>query len=237
MRDVFDVVFMGRGNAGSGPGRRRGFGGSGSDVRREWLAYLERGFAENRPWDRTVRDMVLARPETAADRGSIWFLYGGATSISRLQRPFRPPSSGSRCSVRSATTTSWCGDPAEGLLGLVAFFSRGKNLDTAQGPTVSEAAIGGFTNFATLAGQSFPAELTFLGRDVPEVRPAADVKEMDAPALYQPSAPGSTSSSRVPLFSRRARATAGSRRTLSANCAVARKAVPGRMTWEPGADG
>src|SRR5439155_5583180 len=24
MRDVFDVVFMGRGNAGSGPGRRRG---------------------------------------------------------------------------------------------------------------------------------------------------------------------------------------------------------------------
>src|SRR5204863_8699 len=44
--------------------------------RREWLAYLERGFAENRPWDRTVRDMVLARPEAATDRGSIWFLYG-----------------------------------------------------------------------------------------------------------------------------------------------------------------
>src|SRR5207249_9739132 len=107
--------------------------------------------------------------------------------------------------------------------GLVAFFNRSKNRDTFQGPTVSESAIGGFSSFATLAGQSFPAELTFFGTNVPEVRPAANVKEEDSPALYQPLSPGASSSQpRVPLFSRRA---LFADRVLRGNPRVARAAV------------
>jgi hypothetical protein len=224
MRDVFDVVFMGRGNTGAGPGRRRGSAGAGQDVRREWLSYLERGFAENRPWDRTVRDLVLARPEAEADRGSIWFLYGRRDRYQEIAETVASSILGIQ--VQCAQCHNHFVVPEilqKDYWGLVAFFNRGKNVDTAAGPAVSEAAIGGFSSFATLAGQSFPAELTFFGTNVPEVRPAVDVKEEDSPALYQPPPPGSASSQpRVPLFSRRAQFAD---KVLRGNPRVARAAV------------
>src|SRR5438046_1309675 len=72
LRDVFDVVLIGRGEAQP---RRRRFDAGPSDGRSQWLAYLERSFAENRPWDRLVKDLLIARPTAEADQGAVWFLY------------------------------------------------------------------------------------------------------------------------------------------------------------------
>ena len=65
LREVFDVVLMGR---------------RGADFERQrtdnkWYDFLETGFRENRPWDRLVRELIVGRPSTPADRGAIWFLY------------------------------------------------------------------------------------------------------------------------------------------------------------------
>jgi hypothetical protein len=190
MRDVFDVVFMGRAGASPAPRRRRGKAAPAESMRREWLDYLERGFAENRPWDRTARDLVLARPAGAADRGSIWFLYGRGDRYQEIAEAVSSSLLGVQ--VQCAQCHNHFMAPEiqqKDYWGLVAFFNRSKNMDTAGGPSVSEAAIGGFSNYATLAGKSFPAELTFFGANVPEMRPAPNVTEQDLPTLYQP-APG-----------------------------------------------
>jgi hypothetical protein len=230
MRDVFDVMFMGRDAGSPGPRRRRGDAAQAQGARREWLAYLERGFAENRPWDRTARDLVFARPEAAADRGSIWFLYGRRDRYQEIAEAVSSSLLGVQ--VQCAQCHDHFTVPEikqKDYWGLVAFFNRSKNLDTAAGPSVSEAAIGGFSNFATLAGQSFPAELTFFGANVPEMRPAPNVTEEDSPALYQPISPGSAAGevgtpapARVPIFSRRAQFAD---RVLKGNPRVARAAV------------
>jgi hypothetical protein len=224
MRDVFDVVFMGRSDASPGQRRRRGRGGQAQEVRREWLAYLERGFAQNRPWDRTVRDLVLARPEKPEDRGSIWFLYGRRDRHQEIAEVVAASLLGVQ--VQCAQCHNHLVVPEilqKDYWGLVAFFNRSKNQETADGPVVAESAIGGFTNFTTLAGKSFPAELTLFGRKVPEVRPAAEVKEEDSPWLYQAAPKGAPGGgSRVPVFSRRA---LFAQQVLRGNPRVARAAV------------
>lgn len=229
MRDVFDVVFMGRTGASPAPRRRRGKAAQSESVRREWLDYLERGFAENRPWDRTARDLVLARPAGAVDRGSIWFLYGRGDRYQEIAEAVSSALLGVQ--VQCAQCHNHFMAPEiqqKDYWGLVAFFNRSKNVDTAEGPSVSEAAIGGFSNYATLAGKSFPAELTFLGASVPEMRPAPNDKEQDLPALYQPAPGGAAASApRVPIFSRREQFAD---RVLRGNPRVARAAV--NRFWE-----
>jgi hypothetical protein len=223
MRDVFDVVFMGRGGASSGPRRRRGGEAYAQELRREWLAYLERSFAENRPWDRLVRDLVLARPQAAEDRGAIWFLYARRDRHQEIAEAVAASLLGVQ--VQCAQCHNHFMVPEiqqKDYWGLVAFFNRSKNQETAGGPVVVESAIGGFASFTTLAGKSFPAELTLFGRSVPELRPAADVKEEDLPSLYTPGAQGSGPGARVPIFSRRAQFA---ERVLRGNPRVARAAV------------
>jgi hypothetical protein len=93
---------------------------------------------------------------------------------------------------------------------------------------VAESAIGGFANFATLAGQSFPAELTFFDAKVPEMRPAPNTMEMDLPALYAPKPQNMPADEpAVPLFSRRAQFV---EKVLKGNPLVARAAV--NRFWE-----
>jgi hypothetical protein len=226
MRDVFDVVFMGRGSANPGPRRRRGGGSAGraQEVRQEWLAYLERGFAENRPWDRLIREMVVARPETTEDRGAIWYLYGRRDRHQEIAESVAASLLGVQVQCAQCHNHFMAAEILQqDYWGLVAFFNRSKNQDTADGPIVAESAIGGYTSFATLTGQSLPAELAVFGRRVPEVRPAADVKEEDSPSLYRPTPDGATdTASRVPIFSRRA---LFADRMLKGNPRVARAAV------------
>lgn len=227
MRDVFDVVFMGRGGGNPG-GRRRGGNNAAQGLREEWLNYLERGFAENRPWDRTVRDIILARPDGPADRGAIWYLY------SRKDRYQEIAESVSSSILGVQVQCAQCHDhfisteiKQKDYWGLVAFFSRTKAQDTKVGPRVTESAIGGFSNFTSLAGQSFPAELTFFGAMVPESRPGPNMTEKDAPELYQPSTGSTADEPRVPLFSRRQQFAD---KVLKSNPLVARAAV--NRFWE-----
>jgi hypothetical protein len=225
MRDVFDVVFMGRG--GSAPRRRRGGNAAAQGLREQWLAYLERGFAENRPWDRTARDIVLARPEAPADLGSIWFLYARNDKYQEMAEVSSAALLGVQ--VQCAQCHNHFLVPEikqKDYWGLVAFFSRTKNQDTKDGPRVAESAIGGFSNYASLAGQSFPAELTFFGATVPEARPAPNMTEKDAPELYRP-VNAAVSQPPVPLFSRREQLAD---KVLKGNPLVARAAV--NRFWE-----
>ncbi len=85
--------------------------------------------------------------------------------------------------------------------GLVAFFNRSKNCDTPWGKGLGESAIGGFSEFANVEGQSQANELVYLGDvKVAEARPGKDVKEVDADDLYHATVDGQP---RVPKFSRR----------------------------------
>jgi hypothetical protein len=213
---------MGRGSAGAGPRRRRGNAARAQEVRRDWLDYLERGFAENRPWDRTLRDLALARPETAEDRGAIWFLYARRDRHQEIAETVAATMLGVQVDCAQCHNHLMAPEiKQKDYWGLVAFFNRSKNEDTKEGPMVAEAAIGGFTSFTTLAGQSYPAELAVFGASVPEKRPAPDVKEEDAPALYR-TMPAGSAGARVPLFSRRAQFA---EKVLRGNPRVARAAV------------
>ncbi len=86
--------------------------------------------------------------------------------------------------------------------GLVAFFNRGKNESTKNGPAVAESAIGGFAEFANLSGESSPNVLTFFGAgEIDEPRPGKDQQQQDTDELYGPATVAGDP--RVPKFSRR----------------------------------
>jgi hypothetical protein len=85
--------------------------------------------------------------------------------------------------------------------GLVAFFNRGENVKHEGQPRVAESAVGGFSMFTNLEGESRPNRLVFLGAEpVAETRPAEGEERQDADALYRE---GTAGQPRVPKFSRR----------------------------------
>ena len=85
--------------------------------------------------------------------------------------------------------------------GCCIFQSR-KNSDSNGTLKVEESAIGGFSEFADLSGESTPNYLTFLEAEtVSEVRPDGKEEQEDSDDLYQ--ANGSPLFARVPKFSRR----------------------------------
>lgn len=221
MRDVFDVVFIGR----KQEGQRRRRSPLPEGLRGEWLAYLERSFAENRPWDRMVRDMLLSRPETPAEKGAVWFLFSRQDKYQDIAEAISPSVFGVQIQCAQCHDHPLAAEIKQShYWGLVAFFNRGKNRITMQGPRVAESAIGGFANFANLSGESQPAELTFLGAPkIDEARPPDGVKEQDAPDLYEPKLDGAPADEPpVPRFSRRARFV---EQVLRGNRLVARAAV------------
>src|SRR5207248_666849 len=65
LRDVFDVVLLGRPKGRNEAGRRD----------HGWFNYLEESFRANRPWNQMVREMILARGTNAPARGAAQFLY------------------------------------------------------------------------------------------------------------------------------------------------------------------
>jgi hypothetical protein len=201
MRDVFDVVFMGR--KAPERGRRRGQQDGGA-YRRDWLSYLEQSFAQNRPWNQMVRDMLLARPDGPQNKGAVWFLYARQEKYQEIAETVSPAMFGVQVQCAQCHNHPLAKEILQAhYWGLVAFFNRGKNKITKDGPCVAESAVGGFSNFANLSGQSSPNELTFLGAEkVAEERPAEGVKQEDKPELYQAVATGSDAPA-VPKFSRR----------------------------------
>ena len=90
--------------------------------------------------------------------------------------------------------------------GLVAFYNRGKNVNTDGGPRIGESATGGFAKFTDLSGMANNAELTFLGKPfvIPESVPTEGDEDADAADRYlEHDANGRRFNPRVPKFSRR----------------------------------
>lgn len=165
-----------------------------------WIAYLEESVRENKRWDRVAEEILLARNEEKL--GANWYLYA------RKEKPEAIAEAVSKDFFGVRIDCAQCHDhPLSSEIlqkhywGLVAFFNRTKNVGPHNKPMLSESAIGGFSEFSNVEGESFPNELVFLGdRSVEEPRPAKDAKPEDSPDLYVSIA---KEEYRIPKFSRR----------------------------------
>jgi hypothetical protein len=195
MADVFDVLLMGRAS-----GRR-------TRERHEhgWRAWLENAFRDNRPWNEMAETMLLARPATPEDNAAAWFLYERDNDYQKIAEAVAPAFFGFRIECAQCHDSMTAAEVEQAhYWGLVAFFNRGKNEMTGQGPRIVESAIGGFSEFADIEGSSSPNLLSFLEAEtVEESRPAPDAEQADTDDLYQPAA--RDGEPREPIFSRRQR--------------------------------
>lgn len=213
MRDVFDVVLMGRSNTGgtgSAGGQRRSRRGERTIDRRRssgWLDYLAATFDRNRPWDEFCREIVLARPTSDANRAATWFLYERENRYQEIAEAVSPAIFGVQIQCAQCHDHPLTADIEQRhYWGLVAFFNRGQNVMAAGGPQVAESAVGGWNKFADLSGASSDAALAFIGAEtIDEPRPADGEKENDSPDRYRdPTADEKVRGvPRVPVFSRR----------------------------------
>lgn len=191
--DLFDALLLGR----TAEGRYR------QRVEKGWRSYLEDVFRSNRSWDEVSREILLARPEGDDRRGAVWFLHERNNNHQAIAEAVAPAFFGIRIECAQCHDHMLADEIEQAhYWGLVAFFNRGKNVNTPHGPRVAESAIGGFSEFANLSGDSSPNLLTFLNAPtIDESRPEKDEKQEDADQLYDP--PGLEGLPRIPKFSRR----------------------------------
>lgn len=192
MAELFDAIFLGRTEV-RGLQRRAEAG---------WTNYLEDVFARNRPWNEVVEELLLARPKSKESRGAAWYLVSRNDKHQEMAEAVSKDLFGVRIDCAQCHNHPLADEIGQRhYWGLVAFFNRSKNCDTPWGQGLNESAIGGFSEFANIEGQSQPNELVYLGDfKVDETRPAKDVKENDIDDLYFPSVDGQP---RIPKFSRR----------------------------------
>lgn len=191
--DVFDTLLMGRGSKDKYAQRHSS----------QWRAYLERVFRDNRPWDQVTREILLARPERKSDRGLVWFLYERNNKPQEIAEAVAPAFFGIRIECAQCHDHMIADEIEQAhYWGLVAFFNRGTNSKSDWGPSVKESAIGGFSEFASLDGSSYPNRLTFFrAKTIDEQRPQAGAKQEDKDEFYRDAR--HANGNRVPLFSRR----------------------------------
>jgi hypothetical protein len=190
--EVLDAILIGRTDAE--PLRRRTQAG--------WLDYLKRSIRVNRPWNEIARDAILARPTEPSSKGASWYLYSRNNKSQDIAEAVSKDFFGVKIDCAQCHDHPLSSEIEQRhYWGLVAFFNRSKNVDTPDGPAVSESAIGGFSEFSNLEGESRPNELVYLDdRKVEESRPAKDTKEEDRDELYVSM---KDSTIKVPKFSRR----------------------------------
>ena len=193
MAQVFDVLLMGR--KGAIQSKQR--------VDRGWLRYLQQQFRENVSWEVMAQDILQARPTSADRQASTWFLFERRDKHQEIAEAIAPAFFGIRVECAQCHDHPLVDEIKQShYWGLTAFFNRGKNQNTPHGPRIQESAVGGFTDFTDLAGDSYPNELVFLGAGkVAEKRPAKGSKEQDGDELYHN--PEREGLPRVPVFSRR----------------------------------
>ena len=193
LAETFDTLLMGRGRPRDYQRRKQ----------QDWLTWLERQFHQNRPWNQVVHDLLLARPNQKTDRGAVWFLYERENNHQKIAEAIAPAVFGIRIECAQCHDHMVATEIEQRhYWGLVAFFNRSTNADTPAGPQLAESAIGGFSDFAGLEGDSHPNLLTFFASDtVAETRPAAGEKQQDSDDLYTPSP--AADAPRIPKFSRR----------------------------------
>jgi mono/diheme cytochrome c family protein len=191
MRELWDVFLMGRPKREQTEDKRKKNG---------WWAFLENGFRTSRPWNDTVRAILLARPNQPDDSGASWFLYERRDDYQAIAEAIAPMVYGTKINCAQCHDHPLVREIKQAhYWGLVAAYNRGKNVEG--GADIAESAVGGFVNFTNLKKESQPAIVTLLsGGTVKEDRPAADQKEEDSDDKYiDPKA-----RVRVPKFSRRA---------------------------------
>ncbi|MEL6105525.1 MAG: DUF1549 domain-containing protein [Planctomycetota bacterium] len=191
--DVFDALLMGRASESVYDQR----------VRHGWRGFLETVFRKNRRWDEVAREVLIARPEDKDADGSVWFLYERKEKYQAIAEAVAPAFFGIRIECAQCHDHMMVDEIKQShYWGLVAFFNRGKNQDTPNGPRIAESAIGGFSEFANLEGSSTPNLLTFLDAPtVAEPRPGKDEKQQERDELYVPA--DLAGDPREPVFSRR----------------------------------
>jgi mono/diheme cytochrome c family protein len=190
MREVWDAYLMGRGKRRNHEERRRENG---------WWEFLEHAFRDNRPWNETVRDMLLARPQLPEARGATWFLYERRDSHQEIAEAVAPLVYGTRVDCAQCHDHPLAREIKQAhYWGLVAVFNRSKNVSDRD---VEESAVGGFINFTNLEKESQPAKMALLtGQTVDEPWPVEGEKQEDSDDNYvDPRA-----KVKVPKFSRRA---------------------------------
>jgi hypothetical protein len=190
MRELWDVFLMGRGKRESREERRRNSG---------WWSYLEQAFRSNRPWNKTVQEILVARPTGSDDKGASWFLYERRNDHQAIAEAVAPVVYGARIDCAQCHDHPLAREIKQAhYWGLVAAFNRGKNVEGST--DVAESAVGGFVNFTNLKKESQPAIVTLLGGPtVAENRPDDGQQEEDRDDRYVDPA----AKPRVPKFSRR----------------------------------
>jgi mono/diheme cytochrome c family protein len=190
MRELWDVMLMGRPRRENQEERRKQNG---------WWSFLENSFRANRPWNETVRDFLIARPDKAENKGATWFLYERRNEHQAIAEAVAPVVYGTKIDCAQCHDHPLAREIKQAhYWGLVAAFNRSKNVDG--GNAVAESAIGGFVNFTNLKKESQPAVIALLtGRTIEEVRPGGDEKEKDSDDNYE----DPKAKARVPKFSRR----------------------------------
>jgi hypothetical protein len=189
MRELWDVLLMGRG--GDGRMKQRAEHG--------WHGYLERAFGDNRSWPDVVREIIVARPGNEAAAGSQWFLYEREARHQEMAEAVAPVIYGTRIDCAQCHDHPLAREIRQAhYWALVAAFNRSRR--AGSGVVVEESAIGGHLNFTNLKKESQPALLEVLGGPViSEERPAEGAKEEDGAERYVVEGNGV----RVPKFSRR----------------------------------
>ncbi|HXJ60940.1 MAG TPA: DUF1553 domain-containing protein [Verrucomicrobiae bacterium] len=190
LREVFDPVLM----------DRRGADWEDRRENEKWFAWLEGAFRSNRPWNEVVRDLIVARPGRAEERGAVWFLYERENNAQAVAEALAPVVFGVQMKCAQCHDHMVAREIKQAhYWGMVAAFNRSKNVNTPAGPGVAESAIGGFVSFANLKKESQPARLVFFnGRRVDETWPKAGEKETDSPDFYLVPPPASTPNKEAP---------------------------------------
>ncbi len=189
MRELWDVFLMGRVKRDNHEDRR---------VKNGWWAFLEYSFRENRPWNETVREILVARPDKKELKGAYWFLFERRDQHQAIAEAVSPVVYGTRIDCAQCHDHPLAREIKQAhYWGLVAAFNRSKNV---RDEGVAESAVGGYVNFTNLKKESQPALVTLLGgKTLPETWPEGDKKEEDADDKYlDPKA-----KVRVPKVSRR----------------------------------
>jgi hypothetical protein len=193
--DLFDAILMGRGSEGD----------YGERSKHGWREYLTRVFRDNRSWQEVVREILVARPHQQDQRGSVWFVYERNNKPQEIAEAIAPALFGIRIECAQCHDHPLAGEIEQAhYWGLVAFYNRSQNTTSKHGPRVGESAIGGFSEFADLTGESKPNLLRFFqSKTIDEPRPEKDSKPADDDSLYEPAS--LEGDPRVPKFSRRAK--------------------------------
>ena len=210
--EVFNVVLLGR---EGGRSKRRS-----EREEKKWMAYLERVFAENRPWDRVVSELILARPPEGdeVERGASWFLLEHGDDHQELVRTVGPALFGRDVKCAQCHDHPVVPEIKQAhYWGLVAYFNRSYRVDAPGGVAMAEKASGGYDKYANVQGGSFESGLDYFsgvrfeepgGRTDEEVAEAYLVvppQELLAPTDEQKKKKGRVKVERVPVpkFSRR----------------------------------